>query len=334
MFCCLSFVEVVNYALLPSHAVPIRGAMISMQRALKNFGALHSDDFYKHFGSQIRSVPSSRLLCPLQFTIKTHKPVPSVRLIHSGGQHLFFPITVFAAAEFRKELANYTHVYGSTDAFLRDVKNVRGVQPCWSFATGDIRDFFTSGQFHRLVHNVTKPVANSTTRRVWSDLLDSVLSHQFVASSIFPGVAFQCTTGSGIGLNMSAEFCDLLFVELAEKSTVLKAEFRARYGIEFYGRYRDDVFVLFNHSNEQLIDQMFFALNKECDGVYEVLPDTFSTNGLPFLDVYVYFEGCRIAHALPRKKTNQRVYLHPDSFHHSSWPLAGVSRIARRCSSR
>lgn len=80
-----------GYALLPSHAVPIRGAMISMQRALKNFGALHSDDFYKHFWSQIRSVPSSRLLCPLHFTIKTHKPVPSVRLIHSGGQHFVFP---------------------------------------------------------------------------------------------------------------------------------------------------------------------------------------------------------------------------------------------------
>ena len=102
---------------------------------------------------------------------------------------------------------------------------------------------------------------------VWSELLQSILSHQFVGSGILPGVIFQCTTGSGIGLNMSADFCDLAFAELVEKSTVLSPEFRNKHGIAFYGRYRDDIFILFKHSNQSIVDEVFFALNAKAEGL-------------------------------------------------------------------
>lgn len=325
-----------GYVTLRRHELPTRGALRLMQRALKNFGALYSDGFYEYMWSEITSVPASRLLCPLNWTIKTHKDPPSVRLIHAGGKHLFAPISAFCASEFRKEVKAYDHIFGSTDAFLAAVSQVRVVGAQWSLVTGDIKDFFTSGRFLPLIEHATSSLSNSITKDAWQKLLECILCHQFVESSILPGVMFQCTTGSGIGLNLSAEFCDLVFTHLAESNTVLDQEFREQHGLVFYGRYRDDIFMIYNHRNREMIDKVFCALNNRCDGVYQIELESISSVGLPFLDVFVFFRSGALAYSLHRKVTCQRVYLHSDSFHHPSvhraWPIAEISRIFRRCS--
>jgi hypothetical protein len=147
---------------------------------------------------------------------------------------------------------------------------------------------------------------------------------------------FHCTTGSGIGLNCSAEFCDLVFLNLVEKPSVLNPVFKNTYGIQHYGRYRDDIFVLVNSSHENRIIEMVSKLRGLCDGVYKLKVESMSSSSCIFLDVSVLaLPNGRFSYTLYRKVTSQRVYLHNDAFHHynthAAWPVAEVGRIFRRC---
>jgi hypothetical protein len=70
-----------------------------------------------------------------------------------------------------------------------------------------------------------------------------LLTHQYIASSLVPGL-WRVVIGSGMGLRNSSSIGDAAFFALCEVPWGLKPVVRAKYHIEKYMRFRDDILIL------------------------------------------------------------------------------------------
>ena len=115
-----------------------------------------------------------------------------------------------------------------------------------------------------------------------SKLTSAYLSQQCVISE--SGQRFEVRQGAGMGATGSAEVADTCFYNLAERRFALRRETKQDFGLLFYGRYRDDIFVVM----DKPLAPFLTAFRNSCKEVYTLKLEKAELETVPLLDVLVY----------------------------------------------
>ena len=278
-----------------------------------------------------------RMISTVLLTIKSHKPAGCIepRVLHAGNGHPFAHVSKMLEQVMRRFTSTLSHLHSSTDSVLAALAGKRFSQNV-RFIKLDIKNFYMSGSHSFLAANAYKHVENAAQRKSLSDLHLFILSQQYVQLKLTSEV-FYVTKGSGMGQIGSAETADLGFWHAGEHLALRPEALRAA-GIEFYARYRDDVFIVQNPAF--VFKHWFGRLEDNLGEQYSISLDTMDRNSCPFLDVEFYkgrqFSSGILDFRPYSKPSNQAILLGCDSQHaphvHQSWPCGEVRRLARRSS--
>ena len=280
-----------------------------------------------------------RSLCSkLQATVKTHKPAGSVglRAIHSSVEHFMGPGMRWVAKILGDTLRCLPHVLRDTDHLLQSLSSV--VVPADAILLKfDIKEFFMSGKHKQLIEESSKNVPQEI-RDGFYFMLQCIIKNQVVEVEDHH---WHVLIGSGMGLICSGEVSDISFYELAEKRYAVAPAVQTRNHIHWYGRFKDDGLIIISgdfRSRKAFLNE-FQRLAKP----FEISIECMSRDSVDMLDVTLY-KGARwratgILDYKPYvKESSQWVPLSPESAHpphvHTSWPVAQVRRLERRCSNR
>ena len=108
----------------------------------------------------------------------------------------------------------------------------------------DLKDSYLSGS----VAEIASAVGGAFGGRkgtLAKDVIDCLLTNQFVSSKYHPSRCWQVVQGSGISLVHSGEVVDRVFFSIVERIASEKG-FLQKHGIKHYWRYRDDLLLLGN----------------------------------------------------------------------------------------
>ena len=188
--------------------------------------------------------------------------------------------------------------------------------------TYDVTSMYTNMEFDELLHSVEKAyLADNSNlelpRPCSSDLiffLRCILENIFFE---FNGRYYKQIIGAAMGARPSPEITDIRMKDITDEAI---SKFKHADKIIYHGRFRDDGFILFNGSPEEIKD--FFDIGNSCHKYLRFTYEISHTN-VNFLDTTVY-KGTRFS-ANKRldirsyiKPTNSFQYLHRLSAHSPS----------------
>ena len=114
--------------------------------------------------------------------------------------------------------------------------------------------------------------------------------------------------GSGMGLICSGEVSDTCFFSMAEKNFALHPNVIKKFGILYYGRFKDDGIVIMSSPME--VRMLFMRLLKVRAAFFDIKVESVSARKCVMLDVCLYKgEGWKHSGSLVRfvKAKNQRL---------------------------
>ena len=145
-------------------------------------------------------------------------------------------------------------------------------------------------------------------------LINTILENNYFE---FNGKYYKQIIGVSMGSSASPELSDIRMYQI---TNYIMSQFRNADKVLFHGRYRDDGFIIFDGTNDQIIE--FFNIGNSC---HKHLKFTFeiSDTSIDFLDTTVYkgkrFHECNILDIKSYiKPTNNFQYLHRQSAHSPS----------------
>jgi len=272
----------------------------------------------------------------LQMTLKTHKPQGEIkpRALHCAPSYAYEGVGRWLSRELRRKLDPFKHL----------VKNAADAKRQMSSATLvgteelvklDIKDFYLSGTCEQITNTIA-PAFNDD-HRLWQLVkraLEFLLQHQFVRGRFYVADAdhgsFRCVRGSGMGLPHSGDIADLCLLLLIEL-WLLRPCVRAKCGIAFYLRFRDDALLAIAPKRlDRVLDHIrvqakFFKVEEESRNIYA-----------KFLNLKVFRVGSTIVTKYYRKETNVCLPLPANSGQHPSihrtWPVQLLRSIDGLCS--
>jgi len=265
---------------------------------------------------------------PLNCTVKTHKAVLSVRLLHSSNFGICRALSTVIHRMLEGPVAARSWLAkGTADIVTSVLSTELPVDRPW-LGKLDIDDFYLSGE-HSVLVKETSACVEVAHRRLLESLLWFVLATQFVQDN--QGETWQVVRGSGMGEVHSGSVADLSFARLVEDNLDLPC-----WGIRLYRRFRDDIFFV---ADSEAQARVFTAhLVAKAAPHWRVSIDRLSDFGVPMLDTYLYVgPGFTISRRLDVspfiKPTAVHIPLSWCSAHpghtHEAWPLAEVKRIRR-----
>jgi hypothetical protein len=196
----------------------------------------------------------------------------------------------------------------------------------------DVKDFYLTGDASFLSHCAAQFAIEGLAETV-KHAVRFILEHQFVS---LDGELWQCAIGFGMGFRFSGEIADMAFDTEMEQPGPLNHAFRSMYNLLFYGRYRDDVFMLLTDGSS--FSNLARALKQLCMN-FRLEQWEISLHSLVHLDCVVYkMEGVSSLNVRPHfKPTSLGVPLHPKSTHplhiHVAWMRSAIERMSRLSSS-
>ena len=141
-----------------------------------------------------------------------------------------------------------------------------------------------------------------------------------------------------MGLECSGDINDITFYELAEVCFVLLPAIKAKYDIQFYARFRDDIFIVIGGSSESRVE--FVHEFRRHSRFYKLKVESISKDSAPMLDLRLHkgrrFHKCRVLDiSMFVKPSAQGVPLSHTSWHHPtihrSWPESRCLHFFRCC---
>lgn len=292
----------------------------------------------KCIGSKLEDFQLTRALLPtsghkpiafLDCTIKTHKPAGLVvpRAIHTSVMHSFTAGMRWIASILKPIVYKNDHVLKNSVHLLRQLEGLE-VEPTDRLIKIDIADFFMSGNHRELASLATREVSPVLQQHV-QDLLFFILDHQFVAQKGDPERVFKVMKGSGMGLICSGEVSDLAFLELVEKSFVLKPHVQRKFGVKHYSRFKDDIFLVMK--GDMTLCRRFFRLMQARSKYFVLKCESVSQSEVVMLDVLLK-KSAGLLQASPYSKPSSNwLPLSHESMHpphvHTSWPRAFEARL-------
>ena len=212
----------------------------------------------------------------------------------------------------------HTYIKDTAD-FIHKIENIKPPADCW-LCSFDISQMFTNCPINEILSAVKiayndfdkahfKIKCPPTDDLIY--LLKSILENNVFE---FNGELFQQIIGAAIGAIPSPEVCDILMYQIMKE---ILSNFKGRKNIFFYGRYRDDGFMIFN-GNVNDINEFFNLANNH----HRFLKFTheISQTAITFLDVNIYkgkrfFNDSILDMKTYFKPTNSFLYLHRNSCH-------------------
>jgi hypothetical protein len=150
----------------------------------------------------------------------------------------------------------------------------------------------------------------------------------------------EVTKGAGMGSVFSGDASDLHFYVSAERSFALLPAVRREFGIQLYGRFKDDGIIIFGHRCHETRCR-FWRLFTAHASEYAMTVDSWSMHEAIFLDVRI-FKNHDFAYS---KKLDYDLHVKPTSIWkpsglwsshsrsvHTSWPMSQLERIPKRFS--
>ena len=132
--------------------------------------------------------------------------------------------------------------YDSQD-LIRQLRGV-AVHEDDRFLKIDIKDYFMSGDHHQLVHHSSEALEDPQTRQAYQTILGAILRNQLISVEGVRDRLWTVEWGTGMGLMCSGDVSDTAFHYMVEDAFITDAGVRRRYGVTFYGRIKDDIFII------------------------------------------------------------------------------------------
>ena len=215
-------------------------------------------------------------------------------------------------------LTQHTYIKDST-AFINIIESLKPRSDCL-LVTYDVTNMFTNCPINELLTSVEKAYSEfdkknydlkSPPTKDLIFLLKCILENNVFE---FNGQLFKQKIGTAIGCVPSPNICDLLMYDILEEIT---KSFIYKHKIFYSGRYRDDGFIIFHGSKEEI--ELFFEI---ANRYHQFVKFTYniSQTHTDFLDLHV-FKGSRFAENRTLdlktyfKPTNSFLYLHRNSCH-------------------
>ena len=192
----------------------------------------------------------------------------------------------------------------------------------------DLKDFFLSGTVNELCRDACANFDGSKKKLV-DNVVELLLSHQFVELDEHPHRLWRSVQGSGMGLIHSSDLMDLAYYHRCERWFYESPGTLWRYGIQRYFRFRDDTFLVGTSASgvREFVEQLQLRADYFKVGIEET-----SRSSLRFLDCMVRVDGRKFVCTPTCKDTSINRPLDVTSRHaphvHLSWPLACLNRLA------
>ena len=149
-----------------------------------------------------------------------------------------------------------------------------------------------------------------------------ILKTQYVINR-HTNTTVRVKVGSGMGLGCSGEVSDNDVLQRVEIPFLLLPAVRQRYGILFYGRFKDDALLIATCSLHDL-NELLAEIDTRADH-FKVTIDEQSSLGVTMLDVKIGRQGQRLSFSPHRKDTAHGRYISSLSYHpssvHRTWPI-------------
>ena len=112
----------------------------------------------------------------------------------------------------------------------------------------DVKDFFMSGRHPDLVKLCSDQI-DIHIQSAFRNLLGFIIGKQFVSIDESDQI-YKVLVGSGMGIGCSGDVSDLALAVLAELNFALDPEVQAKFEMDLYVRFRDDIFIILGGSPE------------------------------------------------------------------------------------
>lgn len=271
-------------------------------------------------------------------TVKTHKPEgqQSMRIVHAAPRHFAKPAMRWISATIQHHLKQFNHILKDTDHLLQLLRNIQ-VPDNALLVRFDIKEFFMSGT-HKAICEAAQHVFPPSCRKSALLMVEHILKSQIVTDE-WSKKYFRVKIGSGMGLVCSGELSDSAFCHLAEQDFVATPSIQQKYGIVFYGRFKDDGLIILTAPRE--LRNEFAALFKAKAQPFTIQFEQTSWESVTMMDVTLekgkgWKKTGILDYTIFKKPSNQWQPLLCSSFHHPgvhvAWPYGQLHRITRRCS--
>lgn len=143
------------------------------------------------------------------------------------------------------------------------------------------------------------------------DAIDITLDHNL---TLFNNQMFKQCKGTAMGASNACDYADVamnLLDELVHEEDLVLVHNQLR--PLMFSRFRDDIFVLWNHGREKLIE--FFNFLNSYHPAIKFTRSEPNNKGVEFLDTYVFLENGMLCTRPYSKECDNHAYLHPSSCH-------------------
>ena len=141
----------------------------------------------------------------------------------------------------RPLLKRMEHLYKNTNDLVASLRR-NPVGESWILLKADVKDFYLTG-LHRQLASAVASAFTGKFKLAVQEVLELLLYHQYVKTD--NGDHYQLREGTGMGFTASGNIADIAFYILAEKPGLLLQANRDRWGLQWYGRCKDDILILY-----------------------------------------------------------------------------------------
>ena len=242
---------------------------------------------------------------------KTHKNPPTIRTITSSCGAANENLASFVSYYLKPIAEKLPFVIKDTYDFLRLLNNVNEnikLPKELKLVTIDIINMFPSIKNEKGIAAV-KPFLNNREINFPSSecILEALTICLESNCSQFGDKFITQSDGAATGPRYVPDYADIFLLDHDLKITRFDPE-----KLIFYGRYRDDCFVLWGGGDDSL-NQFFVYINSIDPDIQFTIKS--SDHSIEFLDVLVFVENGKLETTVYSKPTDGHVYLHPKSNH-------------------
>lgn len=323
-------------------ALPERALLDKFFHLCRRIAWLEAGDDEEARDMIVRALQSARanscLESQISLTLKTHKAPGSVkfRTLHDCSRSPFGPLARWVNLQLNSVIASMNHIAKDTRSLLDNV-DALVIAPSDVLMKADVKDYYMSGS-HSELCSCASGLVHSSKRQALREAIDFLLENQFVSHWSLPNQAWMTIQGSGMGMVCSGNLADAVFNHTMEEGFITNPRVAAEYGLKFYCRCKDDVFLVLANDFAKIRD--FKAAWSSRSTLWRLDDWKASMVGVDFLDVSVFkVPGTnRLHYHTHWKPSSLGVCLSITSAHlpsvHLSWMCGEIRRIARTCSTR
>ena len=257
--------------------------------------------------------PDPPRLSPFYGIPKIHKPDHPLRPIVSGCESVTDRLSKYLT-HFLQPLAEKlpSHIRDTTH-FLRLLQDIPALPTDVFLVTADVTSLYTNiphtegieASLHYITLHRKDMPSYTPPNLVFQTLLEFILKNSIFE---FLDVLYHQTTGTSMGTRVAPPYANLFMGR--EEAEIINSFYEF---IAFWKRFIDDIFFLFQGSEEDLKRLMDYmnSLHPSIKYTFE-----YSRSHVPFLDTIVYLDSSRkLQTTLYRKPTDRSCLLHNSSHH-------------------